>query len=374
MLLFKVAVTILSLLVFISLHYLRVWYVLRRDKQVRQLLEKYHLLFDNSPVPMWVGEPGSYRFLDVNEAAIQHYGYSKQEFLNMTLKDIRPDEEVDFFIQAFEKPPKNLVSAGVFKHCKKDGTPIDVEIYSGVIIHNNKSSRLAIIIDITEKLKYEKARRELSVHLENIREEERANLSREIHDELGQQLTVLKMDVSWLNQNLGITAEDILKRKMRDLMNLLDETVRSVRRIASDLRPSLLDDLGLTAALEWQLEEFEKRSGIKTTFIESGDQPSLPDSVSIGLFRIFQESLTNVARHADAKNLKVSLERRNNSFILNVTDDGIGFDKHEIADKRTLGLLGMRERTAIIGGTYNIISSPDKGTTILVTVPLGNHV
>jgi len=291
----------------------------------------------------------------------------------MTLKDIRPDEEVDVFIKAFENPPKKLVSAGVFKHCKKGGSLIDVEIYSGVIIHNNKSSRLAIIIDITEKLKYEKARQELSVHLENIREEERANLSREIHDELGQQLTVLKMDVSWLNQNLGITAEDILKRKMRDLMNLLDETVRSVRRIASDLRPSLLDDLGLTAALEWQLEEFEKRSGIKTTFIESGDQPVLPDSVNIGLFRIFQESLTNVARHADAKNLKVSLELRNNSFILNVTDDGIGFDKHKIADKRTLGLLGMRERTAIIGGTYNIISSPEKGTTVLVTVPLRNH-
>ena len=372
--LFKIVASILVLLVFISLHYLRVWYVLRRDRQLRQLLEKYHLLFDNSPVPMWVAEPGSYRFLDVNEAAIQHYGYSKKEFLDMTLKDIRPDEEVEFFLQAFEKRPEKLVSAGVFKHRKKDGTPIDVDIYSGVIFHNNKSSRLAIIIDITEKLKYEKRLQELSAYLENIREEERTNMSREIHDELGQQLTIIKMDVGWLNKNMGIPAEGIAKQKIQGLLNLLDEAVRTVRRISSDLRPSLLDDLGLVAALEWQLGEFEKRSGIKTSFIESGEQVELPDSVSIGLFRIFQESLTNVARHADAKNLKVSLERKNNSFVLNVTDDGIGFDKYKIAGKRTLGLLGMKERTAIIGGTYDIISAPDKGTTVLVTIPLSNHV
>ncbi|MDP4265092.1 MAG: PAS domain S-box protein [Bacteroidota bacterium] len=370
---FRIVASVLVLLLLVSLHYLRVWYVLGRDKKVRQLLEKYHLLFDNSPVPMWVVDPGNYHFVDVNEAAIRHYGYSKKEFLGMTLKDIRPDEEVGNFLQAFAKPPKNITSTGVFKHRKKDGTFINVEIYSGVIIHNNKPSRIAIVIDITKKLEYEKELQELSVHLQNIREEERTNISREIHDELGQQLAVLKMDIHGLNKKIGRTADDTVKQKIQEVLNLLDETVRTIRRIASDLRPSLLDDLGLIAAMEWQLEEFEKKSGIKTSFIEPAEQVKLPDTVSTGLFRIFQESLTNVARHADAKNLKVSLELKNNSFVLNVTDDGIGFDKLKIAGKRTLGLLGMRERTAMIGGTYDIISAPGKGTTVSVTVPLGNH-
>jgi PAS domain S-box-containing protein len=365
---FKVAVSILTLLILISLHYLRIWYVLRRDKQVRQLLEKYHLLFDNSPVPMWVIDPRNYYFLDVNEAAIQHYGYSKQEFLSMTPMDIRPEEEIGNFLKAFEKPPKNIVSMGVYKHRKKDGTLIDVEIYSGIIIHNNKSSRLTIAIDITEKLKYAKDLQELSMHLENIREEERTNISREIHDELGQQLAVLKMDLSWLNKKL-ILSDEIIKQKLKSLSGMLDGTVKTVRRISSELRPSLLDDMGLIAAMEWQLNEFEERLGIKTSLAAPEMEKQLPDAVRTGLFRIFQESLTNVAKHANAKTIKVQLQHTNGKIVLSIEDDGKGYDKKKIAGKRTLGILGMRERTLMMGGEYEIKSSPGKGTTVLVAIP-----
>ncbi len=176
------------------------------------------------------------------------------------------------------------------------------------------------------------------------------------------------MDVSWINNRIGPT-DDIVKQKMNDLLNMLDETVKTVRRISSELRPSLLDDLGLTAAMEWQLQEFKKRSGIKISFTTPEAEINLSDKVKIGLFRIFQESLTNVVRHSQAKKLKVSLLQSTNNLILSIEDDGKGFDKVKIANKRTLGILGMKERTSMIGGTYEITGIPGKGTIVVVTIP-----
>lgn len=217
-----------------------------------------------------------------------------------------------------------------------------------------------------------KAIRKLTRHLQNVREEDRAHIAREIHDELGQQLTVLKMDVSWVNKRIG-TTDEVIKQKLKDLLTMLDATVKSVRRISSELRPSLLDDLGLTAAMEWQLHEFKKRSDIKASFSAPEPELKLPDMIKTGLFRIFQESLTNVARHSHAKRLKVSLEHKDSNIILTIADDGKGFDKDKIADKRTLGILGMKERTSMIGGAYEITGTPGKGTVVVVSIPLTNQ-
>lgn len=159
---------------------------------------------------------------------------------------------------------------------------------------------------------------------------------------------------------------------MKELLGMLDETVKAVRRISSDLRPSLLDDLGLTAAMEWQLHEFEKRFSIRTSFNSPDFGTTLPEAMKTGLFRIFQESLTNVARHSKAKKVAVTLNRENGSVILSIKDDGVGFDKENVTNKKTLGILGMKERTSMIGGSYEIISKPGKGTQIVVTIPFSN--
>jgi signal transduction histidine kinase len=143
-----------------------------------------------------------------------------------------------------------------------------------------------------------------------------------------------------------------------------------VRRIASELRPGLLDDLGLVAAIEWQSEEFEKRSGIKTHFSSTVNDVGIPARLATAFFRIFQESLTNVARHAQAHEIIATLEQRNDKLVLQIKDDGKGFDAKEIENKKTLGLLGMKERTMMMGGKYEINSRPGKGTTVTVSVSL----
>ncbi|MDB5222838.1 MAG: hypothetical protein JWN83_1505 [Chitinophagaceae bacterium] len=242
-----------------------------------------------------------------------------------------------------------------------------------------KEHVIVVMDDITKRKQaeetlqqsYEEIRR-LTEHLHNIREDERTHIAREIHDELGSQLAVLKMDVSWLKKKLNDAGEAI-KQRIRDLIDLLDATVKSVRRISSELRPSLLDNLGLVAAMEWHLKEFEKRSGIKITFNEPKEELKIPDPIKNGLFRIFQESLTNVTRHSDAKEVKVKLLYTNHQLILNIEDNGKGFDKQKVKEMKTLGILGMEERAMMMNGSYEINSVPGKGTIVTAVLPYKNE-
>ncbi len=229
------------------------------------------------------------------------------------------------------------------------------------------------LVKAEEKLQHSyKQIRELVAHLQHIREQERTRIAREIHDELGQQLTGLKMYVSWLNKKTDPARPEV-RDKFEAAMALIEDTIRSVRRISMELRPSMLDDLGLIAALEWQSTEFEKRSGILTEFINHAGNFDIPSQVKTGLFRIYQESLTNVARHAGAKRISASLELHRNELVLTISDDGVGFAFSHVESKKTLGLFGMKERTQEMGGRYDIISEPGNGTTVRVSVPLKNH-
>jgi PAS domain S-box-containing protein len=213
--------------------------------------------------------------------------------------------------------------------------------------------------------------RQLASHLQQVREEERAGIAREIHDELGQQLTGIKMDISWIAKRKGELDDNELHQTTTTIMNLLDTAIKTVRRIATDLRPSILDDLGLVAAIEWQSQEFERRSGISTKFISSIEEFRHSSAIAIGLFRICQESLTNIARHAAASQILISLQEEANEYILlKIEDNGNGFEVRKIGDKKTLGLLGMKERTLMMGGEFRIESESGKGTTLFVTVPI----
>jgi PAS domain S-box-containing protein len=212
--------------------------------------------------------------------------------------------------------------------------------------------------------------RELASHLQDVREEERADMAREIHDELGQQLTGLKMDMAWVDEELAKEGREALRQRVKDSLQLLDHTIMTVRKIAAELRPGILDDLGLVAAVEWQAEEFEKRSGIKAMFRAGMPGRRYPSAMSIGLFRICQEALTNVARHSGAKHVEIFLGYEEDRIVLRVKDDGRGLPPAGKGGRKTLGLLGMKERVLIMGGTVEISSETGKGVTLTVSVPM----
>ena len=211
--------------------------------------------------------------------------------------------------------------------------------------------------------------RNLSAHLQSVREEERTRMAREIHDELGQGLTALKMDVSWLNRRL-LEEDATFKNKLTSMEEVIDRTIETVQKLSGELRPGMLDDLGLAAAIEWQAEEFQNRTGIKCEVYLSPEETLLNRDQSTTMFRIFQETLTNVIRHARATKVEVRLEEQNGSIVLEVADNGRGITQSEISDPKSFGLIGMRERVYFLDGEVTIVGSPGKGTRIKVTLPL----
>jgi len=199
-----------------------------------------------------------------------------------------------------------------------------------------------------------------------MREEERANVAREIHDELGQIMAAVRMNVAWM-QSEYFDHKGILE-KSSEMLQLIDGTIKSIRRICTELRPDVLDHLGLGTAIQWQAEEFGKRSGIPCEVtVKEGIQ--VDSDRSIALFRIFQEALTNVMRHADATDVEVSLRREGGKVILKISDNGKGITEEDISKPGSFGLLGMRERVYPWNGMVAIKDNPDGGTAIEVILP-----
>jgi PAS domain S-box-containing protein len=222
----------------------------------------------------------------------------------------------------------------------------------------------------SEQLKESRARlRNLTNRLQQIREQERAHLSRELHDELGQVLTGLKMDVRWIERRLpeGCT---LIAERCNSMLILIDTAILSVQRLSIALRPPALDDFGLGEVVEFLLIDFEKRTGIACELISSLESTVLSKEVSTEIFRIFQEALTNIARHAGAQKVKVILRHTGNRFTMEIGDDGRGITMTEITDPMSIGLTGMRERVYALEGTLEVNGVPGKGTTVTVGIPL----
>jgi len=223
--------------------------------------------------------------------------------------------------------------------------------------------------DITERKKSEEELdrsreqlRNLTAYLQSVREQERTNIAREIHDDLGQTLTALKMDISWLGKKLPKDQETLLE-KTKAMTKLTDMTIKTVKRISTELRPGLLDDLGLVAAIEWQAEEFQHRMGMRCELTVDPEEIILDQDRSTAIFRIFQETLTNIARHAKATRVTASLKEKDDKLELRVRDNGSGITKEQISDSKSFGLMGIRERVHPWGGQVKISGKPGKGTT-----------
>jgi signal transduction histidine kinase len=207
----------------------------------------------------------------------------------------------------------------------------------------------------------------LAERLRRAREEERTKVARDLHDQIGQILTAIKLDLMWMSRRLP-KAKDEFHNRMSGAIGLINEGVESVRTICTGLRPGVLDDLGLAAAIEWQANEFASRTGIDCAVTVPGTDLSLDGDQATEIFRIFQECLTNVMRHAQAKSARVALYEEDGDLVLVVADDGKGFRESDLSD--SLGLLGMKERAQVCGGNLEIASTPGKGTTVTLRVPL----
>ena len=236
-------------------------------------------------------------------------------------------------------------------------------VWDGVVF-DDTASRL-------QQLELERSREELralSRHLQSVREDEKASIAREVHDELGATLSALKMDLEWLGEHSRKIPEAVEKKRIA-MIQLVDAAVAATRKIVTELRPSVLDDLGLVAALRWQTSAHQKSAKARV-HLTLPDAPLVVDPErALALFRIFQETLTNVSRHAKATNIWVRLDERDGAYVLTVRDDGVGISPEDSTKPTSHGLRGMRERAQQLGGDVSISGEPDEGTTLIASIP-----
>jgi PAS domain S-box-containing protein len=259
---------------------------------------------------------------------------------------------------------------------RSDGKEFPIE--ASISQHSESAKKVFTVIlrDVTERVQAESALRrsqedlrELAAVSQSAREQEKTRIARELHDELAQSLTALKMDLAWTAERLG-AKESALSEKIARMQTLLDTTVAATRRISADLRPLMLDDLGLAAAVEWLVESFRERNAIECELVAASEDLDFKEPLASCVFRILQESLTNVARHSGASSVQVALARSDGEIALTVKDHGRGFSPDTPRKPESYGLVGLRERAYLVGGKVKIDSAPGRGVRIDVRIPL----
>jgi len=353
------------------------------DSKTGAAAEWYRILLERSLAGVYVTTLDG-EILECNEACATMLGYeSRAELLS--------HEAPDLYHASTDR-------AAFIDRLKKNGVLVDSELClrrrDGRSIHilenvslledpaDGRSVILGTMVDITKRKKAEEALRQseerhkamaedlrrLSHHQQMLRDEERARIAGELHDELGQDLTAFNMELHWLQGQSWRDAEQTRER-LAAMRDLLDRTMQAVRRICNDLRPTVLDDLGLIAAIEWQARDFTSRTGLTCDLDLPNDIPSLTGAAATCVFRILQESLTNAARHAKATAVRIVLRTNSRVLDLEVTDDGAGISEADVLRPDAFGLVGMRERAYSSSGIVKITGKPGVGTTVGLRLP-----
>jgi PAS domain S-box-containing protein len=361
----------------------------RTKEALQETTERFSAAFGYAAIGMAIVATDG-RFLQVNESLCRILGYSGQELLAMTFHAItHPDDlalnlaQRDHMLTG-DVPTFHMEKRYIHKLGHIVWTLLSIALVRDS--HGQPAYFISQVQDITERKRAESQLRALSQRLELIREEERARIARELHDELGVGLTCHKIDLSRLSTMMGDAigserrrAEDCKKgrrkldEKIRSMMAQVDTTITAVQRIVTELRPGILDDLGLVAAIEWQTQDFQRRTGIPCLFVPNEEDRHMDPERATVIFRIFQEALTNVARHAQATAVTIRLEEQAGGLVLEVQDNGQGIPDEKIFDVHSLGLLGMRERAGLFGGSLTIKGCPGKGTAVTLCLPISGE-
>ncbi len=336
---------------------------------------RFSIAFNSNPMLATISMLDGGRFLAVNDSFVVLTGYSREEAVGHTALDLNLWPNPDDRRRVMDKLKKEKrVRDFEAKIRLKSGEERMLLLSVEKIELDGQVCLLHAANDVTQRNRAEEALRALSAKLRSAREEEGTRIAREIHDELGGALTGLKWDLERIDTMLtkstnGSLILDVHER-IGSMTTTIETTITTVRRIASELRPGLLDDLGLVPAIEWQVAQFQARAGLKCHWTNTTDEVELDREKSTAVFRILQEILTNVLRHAQATNLYVRLSRSRHHLELEVKDDGRGITRSQRINSRSLGLLGMKERALLVGGTVQITGKEGQGTTVLVRVPL----
>ncbi|HNA01010.1 MAG TPA: PAS domain S-box protein [Ferruginibacter sp.] len=339
---------------------------------------RYHTLAEVSPVGIFhTDAAGSTTYVNPRWCQISGITYEKA-MGNGWFEAVHPDDR-DMLRRNWEEATRHQqVSVSEYRFVRPNGSTawvigqaIPERDADGAIV-----GYVGTTTDITDRKLAEKEMeessqklRQLTTHLLNIREEERKRIGREIHDELGQQLTAIKMDISWIAKKTD-PSQEAFKTKLQNVIALLDGGNQSIRRILNELRPVILDDYGLLEALRWQAQQFTANTHIPVAMTASESDMKIPEEISTCIFRIFQEALTNITRYAKATQVKVSLDIDSDSVLLNIEDNGLGFDTGLTKTKKSFGILGMKERVASLNGRFDLASSPGNGTRISIHIPI----
>jgi PAS domain S-box-containing protein len=338
----------------------------------------YHFLFESNPLPLFVFDHETYGYTAVNQAALDMYGYTREEFFQATAHDLLLPQEVARLPAYLKETTVGHNNAGIWRSIKKDGTVIETEVYHHVVLHEGRPSSLLLVLDVTERRKTEFALQEyamrlriLSQQLLNVQEAERTRIARELHDQIGQTLTAVKFELQSLRKSVD---RAVPKRRLEDCIHLSGQALEQVRTLSLDLRPPVLDELGLTAALDAHVKWFAYRTKLSAKFVAGNMAIRFAKETEIACFRVTQEALTNVMRHAKARNVSVLLHQSDRVLGLEIKDDGVGFDpeatRRQALAGKSIGLLSMAERVTLVGGQFDICSCPGRGTVLRAEFPL----
>lgn len=340
--------------------------------QRRSLEGMFRDVIEFAPDAFILAEPDG-SIVQVNARAVELFGYDRQELSGMPVAILIPpnsrglhEASRDVYI----KQPSSPVTEAGARCQRRDGSVFMADINISPLTTNRGKLTMAVIHDASPRLLQEIQLRELAAQSEHIREEEKKKIARDVHDELGQVLTALRMDLSFLGMQLG-AQDPAWLAKTQSMKGLVDRAIQGVRNVSGSLRPSALD-MGLVAAIEWQCGEFFRSTGVPFSFDAEHSAIDLDELRSVVVFRIVQESLTNITRYAKATQVTITLEQRGHDLYLALRDNGQGFRVEEKTKKKTFGLLGMRERAIALGGTVEITSAPGQGTLIELLIPLNN--
>ena len=352
----------------------------RAQEALQESEERFHALADSSLVGIYILQDDSYAY--VNPAMADIFGYSVAEMTGMSWREIVQPSELGMVVENIRRRIDDEVRTMHYdvRGRYRDGSTRDVDIYGTRMEINGKPALVGTLIDITARKQAEESLRNsreqmraLASRLQAVREEERTNLAREMHDSLAQQLTRLKIDLVWLERRLaksgGASAPNPMAAKVAEMSAMTDTAIQSVQSIATALRPAVLDSLGLCAAVEWQTKDFQSHGEITFQVSVPEEEPPVNREVATATFRILQECLTNVVRHSRATQGKVSLRLAARQLVLQVADNGTGIAPAALHSPLSIGLAGMRERALLLGGQFDVLSQPGSGTTITVSLP-----